>query len=300
MGQDARLFSIIIPTYNRPRQLAACLDSLVRLEYPRDSFEVIVVDDGSETPQEAVVAAFRGRLNVTAVSQRHAGPATARNTGATHATGQFLAFTDDDCAPASDWLRALAARFAQGADQAVGGRPMGAIPDNVCSVASDLLIAYLHDYYNAATTHARFFTSNNLGLPADRFREIGGFDATFPRAGGEDRELCDRWLYHGYRVTYAPEVLVYHSHGLTFRSFCRQHFNYGRGAFRFHQAHARRGSGRVTPEPPSFYLNLVRYPFSLGQGRRAAFLTALLVVSQIANVAGFLREAAGPRSDLAH
>ena len=132
-------------------------------------------------------------------------------------------------------------------------------------------------------------------MPADRFRALGGFDTGFPLAAGEDRELCDRWLRHGHRLLYAPEAVVFHAHALSPRRFWRQHFNYGRGAFHFHQARARAGGsgGRVRVEPPSFYLNLLRYPLARARGRRAAALTALLVVSQIANAAGYFRERAG-------
>jgi cellulose synthase/poly-beta-1,6-N-acetylglucosamine synthase-like glycosyltransferase len=252
--------------------------------------EVIVVDDGSETPPEAVVASFCGQLDVALLRQAHAGPAAARNTGAARAKGEFLAFTDDDCAPAPDWLQILAARFARASDCAVGGRTLNALPDNLYSTASQLLVAYLYTYYNADPDQARFFTSNNLAMPTDRFHTMGGFDTTYTRTAAEDRELCDRWLHHGYRMTYAPEALVYHGHVLTFRTFWWQHFNYGRGAFHFHQARAQRACGRIRLEPLSFYLNLLLYPFSQAQGRRAPLLVALLGVSQVANAVGFLWE----------
>ncbi len=60
MAQRQPFFSIIVPTYNRLRQLSACVQSLTCLDYPRDRFEVIVVDDGSKTPPKAVVAPFCG------------------------------------------------------------------------------------------------------------------------------------------------------------------------------------------------------------------------------------------------
>lgn len=295
MGQEQPFFSIIVPTHNRPGQLDACLRSLALLDYPRDRFEVIAVDDGSETPPEALVASFRDRLDITLLTQPHAGPASARNTGAAKANGEFLAFTDDDCTPAPDWLQALAARFATVPDHVIGGRTLNALPDNPYSTASHLLIDYLYAYYNADPNQARFFTSNNLAVPTDRFHAIGVFNTTFPRAGGEDREFCDRWLHNDYRMIYAPEALVYHTHALTFRAFWRQHFNYGRGAFRFHQARARRGQRRIRLEPFSFYWNLLRYPFSQAQGGRALLLAALLVMSQAANAAGFLWEAVNQR-----
>jgi glycosyltransferase involved in cell wall biosynthesis len=289
MGQEPPLFSIIVPTYARPAQLATCLDALVRLEGPGDRFEVIVVDDGSENPPEDVIASFRDRLELTLLVQPHTGPATARNAGAARARGKFLAFTDDDCAPASNWLQTLAARFAMAPDRIVGGRTLNALADNPYSTVSQLLIDYLDAYYNANPSEARFFTSNNLALPADRFNAMGGFDTTFPRAAAEDREFCDRWLHHRYRITYAPEVVVYHSHVLTFRTFWRQHYNYGRGAYHFHQARIRRDQEPIRLEPLAFYLNLVRYPFSQAPSRRASLLASMLVISQLANAAGFLQ-----------
>ena len=84
MAESNRPFiSIIIPTYERPERLVICLKSLMRLDYPRERFEVIVVDDWSRKPPETVVARFHERFDVMLLTQTHAGPATARNTGAT-------------------------------------------------------------------------------------------------------------------------------------------------------------------------------------------------------------------------
>ena len=290
MNQKQPFFSIIIPTYRRPRQLAACLHSLAQLEYSRDSLEVIVVDDGSEALPQAVIRPFRDKLDVTLLAQSHAGPAPARNAGAKRAKGGFLAFTDDDCCPAPDWLKTLAVHFSRDPDCMIGGRTMNALPDNPYSSASQLLIDYLYSYYNADADHARFLTSNNLALAADRFRAIGGFDTTFAGAAAEDREFCDRWLFHGYRLMYAPEATVYHAHVLTFRTFWRQHFWYGRGAFLFHRIRARRGASRVKVEPLAFYRNLLRYPLSHARGAQALLLASLLAWAQAANVAGFFWE----------
>jgi hypothetical protein len=103
-----------------------------------------------------------------------------------------------------------------------------------------LIVDFVYAYYNADPSQARFFASNNLAFPADRFRTFGSFDTTFRTS--EDRDLCDRWLYHAYRMTYASEVVVSHAHQLPLRTFWRQHFNYGRGAFRFSRARGRCGS----------------------------------------------------------
>jgi GT2 family glycosyltransferase len=290
------IFSIVIPTYQRPRQLAACLQSLTRLDYPRADFEVVVVDDGSELPTDEVVRPFRDQLDTVSLRQANAGPAAARNAGAARAQGTFLAFTDDDCTPAPQWLQALAKHFATSPDCAIGGRTHNALPTNPYATASQLLISYLYSYYNSRSSEARFFASNNLAFPASGFRAVGGFDTTYPRAAGEDRELCDRWLADGRRMLYAPDAVVYHAHALTLRAFWRQHFNYGRAACRFHRTRARRTSARMKVEPLPFYFDLVRYPFSQEQGGQSVSLAALLLLSQVANAAGFAWERVGERS----
>jgi len=288
-GQQQPTFSIIVPTYYRPRQLSMCLQALAELHYPRERFEVIAVNDGSVVPLE-MVTSFRDKIDITLLTQLHAGPATARNTGAALAKGQFLAFTDDDCRPARDWLKSLAVRFDKDPDCAIGGRTINALPDNPYSSASQLLIDYLYSYYNADPYRARFLTSSNLAMAADRFRAIGGFDTTFPRAAGEDREFCDRWLSQGFRIIYASEAIMHHAHPLSFRTFGRQHFGYGRGAFFFHRIRARRGLGRVKLEPVSFYRNLLRCSFLHERGVRALLLGSLLIGAQVATAAGFFVE----------
>lgn len=290
MEQHQPFFSIIVPTFDRPQKLTICLQALAQINYPCDHFEVIVVDDGGKLPLETVIAPFQGQINVTLISQPHAGPATARNTGAARTMGKFLVFTDDDCLPAPDWLQTLIVRFATAPDCIVGGRTLNALPNNLYSTASQLLIDYLYSYYNVDPEQARFFASNNFALPTASFHKIGGFDTTFPLAAGEDREFCNRWLHHDYRMIYAPEVLVYHAHELTLCNFWRQQFNYGRGAFYFHRVCSRRDLEHNRLEPLLFYFNLLIY--SLWQTSRYPVLVqaALFVVSQVANAAGVLWE----------
>lgn len=280
-------FSIIIPTYNRPKQLATCLESLTQLDYTRDRIEVLVVDDGSQQPLDSVVAPFRDQLNLKLIRQVNAGPAAARNHAARLAQGKYLAFTDDDCRPATDWLTALEACFTKEPEHIVGGRTVNALADNPYSTTSQNIISMGYDHYNAVRDQARFFASNNMVVPAAQFRELGGFDESFTTS--EDRELCDRWIHHGYRMTYAPEVVIYHAHPMSLKSFWKQHFSYGQGAFRFHKTREEKGWGQFQIEG-NYYLSLLRYPFVNGQGSKGLVLTAVLFVSQVANAAGFFWE----------
>ena len=144
------------------------------------------------------------------------------------------------------WLKALAAHLAAARRQAIAGRTINALPHNLFATASQLIIDMVHAYYNADPYRALFSASNNLALPTEMFRSLGGFDEAFRVS--EDRDLIDRWLRHGHRLIYAPDVLVYHAPALTGRSFWWQHFYYGRGAFHYHRARARRGSGPFRPD----------------------------------------------------
>ena len=193
------------------------------------------MDDGSREHPEKIVAPFAARLNVTLLKADHNGPAAARNIGAAEAKGEFLVFTDDDCLPLPNWLQSFSKCFLEAPDGLIGGRTLNGLPDNPYAGAGQLLCDYLYAAYNADCQNARFLTSNNLGLKRQHFTRVGGFDANFRWAGGEDREFSRRWLHHGYRIIYAPEVAILHRHALTFHTFFRQHFIYGRGAFLFHR-----------------------------------------------------------------
>jgi glycosyltransferase involved in cell wall biosynthesis len=290
MTHTPPFFSIIVPTYNRPRQLAACLESMCLLNYPPDRFEVIVVDDGSDHTCDGVVRDFRCRVNVRLIAQIHGGPAAARNTGAAAALGQYLAFTGDDCTAARNWLRALASRVEHQPGCALGGSITNALSGNACAAATHLLICYLYTYYNERPEGARFFTPNNLTVPADRFSIIGGFDASFDLGAGEDREFSDRWLRKGYRMVYVEDAVVLHHHPLTFKEFLQLHSKYGRGTRRYRAMLADREHCRIQWEPLQFYLNLARYPLLQANDKRRFRLAVLLGISQIANAVGYFSE----------
>jgi len=283
-------FSIIIPAHDRPDQLKAALRALTQIDYSRRCFEVIIVDDGSVTPLADVVKPFVDSLQITLLQQVNRGPAAARNVGAARARGKYLAFTDDDSAPAPCWLRALSDILSLFPDCLAGGRTVNALVGNVYSTVSQLLIDYLYSYFNTDTAKARFFTSNNIAMSRQLFLSIGGFDETFPQAAAEDREFCDRWLCHGRRMIHAPGAIVYHAHPLTMRSFFRQHWSYGRGAFHFWHLHSRRIGGGFRVEHWAFYRDLLFFAFSRVHGRWKCLVAPLLVLTQVANTLGFVRE----------
>lgn len=290
-SQNVPLFSVIVPTWNRPRELRACLAALARLDYPKSCFEVIVVDDGSEPALDATN--FDG-LDRRAkwLRQPNAGPAAARNAGADKAEGEYLAFTDDDCLPDPGWLSGFARTFQQAPQALVGGCTSNGLPGNIYAAASQMIVEAATAYFFATHSKLQFFASNNLALPARLFRAIGGFDVSFRTS--EDRDFCDRWVREGYTLAYASTAVIQHRHDLTLTGFWRQHFGYGKGASRLHRARARRGAAPFRPEL-SFYRDVFRQ--SLVHEERMLSLAALLFLWQVANTAGYLWQHYGLERD---
>ncbi|MEB3327519.1 MAG: glycosyltransferase [Synechococcus sp.] len=284
-------FTVVVPAYNRPEALRSCLQALVGQDFDRASFEVIVVDDGSLIPLQSVLDAFDYLPSIKFIRQPNSGPAIARNVGAAHARGRFVAFTDDDCRPSPSWLSCLAMRISSLPHSLVGGYTVNALPGNLFSTASQMLIDSMYRFYNANPDSARFVASNNICLSVAQFQSLGGFDRRFRLAAAEDRDFCYRWLEDQRQIVFAPEAQVFHAHHLSLGSFFAQHYHYGRGAFFFRADRARRSRSALQLEPLGFYFGLLIDP--LRQPSSQFFvLTALLVaLAQVANAVGFFREA---------
>ena len=282
-------FTVVVPTYNRTSSLATCLEAIASQDLPRDAFEVVVVDDGSRTPPRDLIAKFASTMQIRLLEQANAGPAAARNAGARAARGQFLAFTDDDCQPSPGWLSALGAVLDRGPRSAVGGAVISSL-QNSFSTASQLLVDFLYSYFARTNPVGQFFVTANVAMPTDMFQELGGFDLTFPFAAAEDRDLCERWHEKGFSLVYADAAVVWHAHPLGLRTFCRQHFTYGRGAWFLNKAKSRRGQSGLRVPPVQFYFELVKFPLSKARWPRNIGLAVLVGLSQVVYVAGYVRE----------
>ena len=283
------LFTVVIPTFNRPEKLAKCLGSLAEQTLPPSKFDVIIIDDsGRQGEVDDRVLRDRG-ISSKICRQHHSGPAAARNLGASAARGRYLAFTDDDCCPAPDWLETLLGRFETTGDASlIGGRVVNALSDDLYAAASQLLVDYMYAYFNVDADRAMLLTSNNFCVPRALFLDVGGFDTAFSDAGGEDRELCLRLARAGRRLVYATEAVVFHFHDMTLQSFFCQHLAYGRGSAVLRARSRACGYGPIPLEPASFYVELLRYPLKQRTGAgRSLCLSALFALSQAANTIGY-------------
>jgi glycosyltransferase involved in cell wall biosynthesis len=280
-------FSLIIPTYNRPDQLAQCLLSLTHLHFPAQKFEVIVVDDGSDVSLKPIIGQFDKKINIKLIRQENNGPASARNFGAQCARGRYLAFTDDDCSPEPQWLSTIRHEISANPSNLIGGHTVNSLDQNIFSTTSQFIIDLVYAHYNNDMNRARFMSSNNMIVSVDDFYAIGGFDPAFRTS--EDRDLCDRWLFSGRRMSLVPDAIIYHAHRLTCSSFWKLHVSYGQGAWYYRRAFAKRRKGHSTIEV-HFYLDFLRRlpdVLSLRPKAQAGKILCLLVIWQIANAVGF-------------
>lgn len=238
------MISIVIPTRNRSKAIESCLDALAEQTLTPGSFEVIVVDDGSEPPLALDPARWEARFDLNLVRQQNTGPAGARNRGVAEARGEFLAFTDDDCLPTPTWLEKLVAALRENPESLVGGSTFNGLTENLFSETSQLILEMVYEHFNRDPANAYFFASNNMACRKSDFLKIGGFDSSF-RVASEDRELCDRWRMSGRRLLWIRDASVEHRHPQTFPAFTRLHFRYGQGARHYKRIRGARDSGSL-------------------------------------------------------
>ncbi len=286
---DYPSFSVIIPTYQRPIELVRCLTAIEKLDYPKENFEVIVVNDGGEM-DEKTISSFSSKFDLKLLNQKNSGPAKARNHGALSAKNEFLAFTDDDCEPYRDWLKAFSEHVKLSPSAMLGGLTVNAVKKNVFSTASQTLVDYLYDYGDGSNSNFSFFTSNNLTVPRSKFLSIGGFDESFKLPAAEDRDLGSRWMENNHDKAFVETAIVYHHHNLNWRDFWRQHYNYGRGAYHFHTLRKHRNNQKLKIEPINFYIKMFYFPFIKHPVPRAALISSLFFIGQSANALGFFQE----------
>jgi glycosyltransferase involved in cell wall biosynthesis len=278
------VFSVVVATYRRIEPLDRLLAALAAQRYPASRFEVIIVDDGGGAPVEDIIRPYADSLNLRLYSRTNGGPAAARNLGATHAKGRFLAFTDDDCAPEAEWLAALERAFATASDAVIGGDIVNGVRGNLYSEATELLVDYLYLRYSPTRIRGGFFLANNLAVPREAFLTAGGFDPTL--RFGEDREFCHRWASRGGSFRHAPDAVVRHYNVLNPFSFARLHFQYGGGTALFRRRSRRLGLPRAKISPPGWYVGLLLHGVRRRRGWRGVALSALLGASQVCSMAG--------------
>lgn len=211
--------SVVIPTRNRSEDLRACLRALAEQDFPREKYEVIVCDDGSDEDISVVVDEFRqAGFEARYLRRERKGPAAARNLGIRNARGSVVAMTDSDTLPDQSWLRKLHQALADNPDAvAVEGRVYAANEGEFDPLGE-----------GPVNKSGGVYLTCNCAYRRAALVEIGGFDEAFPYPAYEDTELAARAQQIG-RIVWEPEAVVIHpQRPLTLRAVMKKlrHWEY--------------------------------------------------------------------------
>jgi GT2 family glycosyltransferase len=212
--------SVVVCSCNGARTVRECCEGLSKLDYP--NFEVIVVDDGSTDGTGEIAREYGFRV----ISTPNRGLSSARNTGAQAATGEIVAYIDDDAYPDPQWLSYLAHTFLTTDAAAVGGPNIpppgdGAIAECIANAPGGPVHVLISD------REAEHIPGCNMAFRKADLDAIGGFDPQF-RVAGDDVDLCWRLQQSGRTIGFCPAAMVWHHRRGSVRTYWKQQLGYGK------------------------------------------------------------------------
>jgi len=248
-SRDWPRISVVVCTHNGAPTLPECLSRLTGLDYP--DFEVIVVNDGSTDGSGEIARAYETKV----VETEHRGLSYARNAGIAEATGEIVAFLDDDAYPDHDWLHYVAAAFENSPHGGIGGPNLpppedGRVAECVAVAPGAPIHVLISD------REAEHVPGCNMAFRKSALEAVGGFDERF-HAAGDDVDLCWRLQDAGETLGFSAGAVVTHRRRDTVRRYLRQQFGYGKAEALLEQKwpsrHNRAGylrwSGRIYDGP---------------------------------------------------
>jgi glycosyltransferase involved in cell wall biosynthesis len=199
---SAPLVSVIIPHYNDLANLERCLTFLAAQTLPKGQFEIVVADNNSRCGIDEVRRVCGDFVRVVPAATPGAGPA--RNVAVEASRGRYLAFTDQDCRPAPNWLeRGLEALSMS---EMVGGRVEIEYEDPARLTEVEAFECVFAFNVRRYVRKLGFAVTANMFIPREVFDRVGGFRPEGP----DDLEWGQRATAAGYRWRYRPEVVVAH------------------------------------------------------------------------------------------
>lgn len=212
--------SVAVCTYNGEQVIRDCMEGLLLLEYP--DFEVIVVDDGSKDNTADIVAQYPFRI----ISTENRGLGSARNTALEAATGEIIAYTDDDARPDPHWLNYLAQTFMTTKHVAIGGPNIapagdGWIAECIANAPGGPVHVLLDDQI------AEHIPGCNSAFRTENLRQIGGWDPRY-RSAGDDVDICWRLQDMGWTIGFNPAAMVWHHRRNSIKAYWNQQIGYGK------------------------------------------------------------------------
>lgn len=223
--------SVVISARNEAERIGTCLEALVRQSYPRDRYEVIVVDDRSDDDTASVVRRFERRLpaltvlRIDAPDPDMAPKKFAIQTGIQAARGRIILCTDADCRPESKWIESMTACFTESVGMVIGYSPID--PNRKLSVlqpfvALDSLALASLVCASALWKKPVTATGRSLAYRREVFDEVGGFRSIGRFISGDDDLLLQLVRKTHWSVAYCTESLVPTDPPSGYRQFMHQ------------------------------------------------------------------------------
>lgn len=194
--------SVIIPVYNDQPGINACLQALDLQTWPKDCYEVIVIDNKSDPPIKIDPSL---NSNIRLITCLKPGSYAARNAGISESQGEVLAFTDADCLPDPDWIRAgVAALNKNRGNYIIGGEVKLSLSSKPTAVE---LYQYLNGFMQRENIEERGFSATaNMFCTHSQAHDTGNFNEML--LSGGDREWCWRAADIGFPTKYDQKVKV--------------------------------------------------------------------------------------------
>lgn len=221
--------SVVVPAFNCASFVAKCLGSLCAQTYPRDHFEIILVDDGSTDGTadhaRAIARTWDGVLRV--IQKANGGPASARNAGIRASTAEIIAFTDADCIAAPDWLEQVVGILAASDAAGAGGPIANCVPAGW--VASYLTSGRFYRH-RVRGGEVDYLLTANVAFRRAALLDVNGF-SELDGVWAEDADLSFRLRQARYQLLLARQGLVTHyGSPVSVRSLVRELYRYGHGS----------------------------------------------------------------------
>jgi len=263
-------YSVVVASFNGARVIGRCLAALAEQTVAAESYEVIIVDDGSRDATARIASSFVERFRNFRLVRlgENRGLAAARNVGIRAASGEIVLFTDDDAIPPPDWVERIAAHYAEGV-AGVGGLPEPEKPTPYAryEMAAGML-KYGPDWRGVDGAGGL-----NASFRRDALLDIGGFDERF-RAIADDADINRRLTAAGYRLRFVPGIVVKHRFPVRFSQFLRRAYRRGGGGRLFERKY---GCDRGALAPIFLAWNLVAL---CSHGRAGAKMARLAGTTQ--------------------
>ncbi len=220
----SRKVSIIIPNYNGQKYLGECIDSLLHLDFPRESYEIIVVDNSSsDNSSEFILSMYPDVIMIEA--GKNLGFASGCNLGIKKSRGEYIVLLNNDTVVDTNWLKELVAVADGDDDIAIAGSKLlyKHNPNEIQNAMS-----YLTDKGDGgdmgshqpdegqfdSTREAMAVCGASMLIKRSLIEEIGALDEDF-FAYYEDMDLCYRTRLYGKKIVFVPRSIVYHVHAAT-------------------------------------------------------------------------------------